>query len=124
MRMLALLVFLLAALGASIARAGGYDDVRIVEPVPEATLHDNLGNVQVRVAVVPALRAGDRVEVLLDGKPAAAGAALRFELRGVERGTHTLQARVLAGDGKALKGSPPVTFHLWQASRLFPGRRD
>lgn len=113
---------LFAAAGVAVAA----DDaaVRIVAPQDGATVHDNRGRVAVVVAVEPALRvaAGERVELVLDGRVAVREAGERLALSGVARGTHTLQARVAASDGRVLAASPSVTFHLWHASRLFPGR--
>ncbi len=102
-----------------------YEAVRIVAPAQDATVHDNQGNVEVAVEVMPALRAaaGDRIVLLLDGRIAASGAKARFRLTGVDRGTHTLQAQVTAADGAVLLASAETAFHLWQASRLFPGRK-
>jgi hypothetical protein len=114
--------FLAALAGA--AHAADHGVARIVAPGDGATLHDNRGRIAVVVAVEPALRAaaGERVELLLDGQVAASEARGRLALTGVERGTHTLVARVTAPDGTVRAVSPPVTFHLWHASRLFPGR--
>ena len=53
----------------------------------------------------------------------ARGPQTEFRLDGVERGEHTLQARLVDRNGRTLAGSEPVTFHLWQASRLFQNRR-
>lgn len=117
---------LAASILAAAAHAADYDALRIVAPGAEATLHDNLGRVTVVVEVEPALGASadERIELLLDGKLAASGTTQRFELNDLARGTHTLQARIAARDGSVLKSSPPVTFHLWQASRLFRPRKE
>ena len=106
--------------------AGGYDTLRIVAPAHDATVHDNSGNVTVTVAISPRLRAeaGERLALLLDGKVVASGAEPRFVLADVERGAHTLQVRVTAADGADVQVSPPATFYMWRASRLFPGRKN
>jgi hypothetical protein len=98
-------------------------DVAIVQPATDETVHDNLGNVAVQVAVSPSLGAGATIALLLDGQPAAQAATTAFALSGVERGTHTLAAQVVDANGATLAASQPVTFHMWQASRLFPGRK-
>jgi hypothetical protein len=46
--------------------ADDYQAMRIVAPEPETTIHDNNGNLDVKVAVLPRLRAGDRLTLLLD----------------------------------------------------------
>lgn len=109
-----------------LAHAGDYQAVRIVAPEADVTVHDNSGNLAVTVLVSPPLRveSDDRIVLLLDGKAVASGSAQRFVLRGVDRGRHTLQARVTAADGMVLAASPPVRFQMWQASRLFPRRTN
>lgn len=106
--------------------AAGYQSVRIIAPQPDATVHDNQGRVDISVEVLPALRtaAGDRIVLLLDGRVAASGAKARIRLTGVDRGTHTLQAQIAAADGSVLLASTETRFHMWRASRLFPGRRN
>lgn len=109
--------------GAPSAASGPrYSQVAVILPENDATIRDNTGQVRVEVRVVPALdsRAGDRVLILLDdqiqGGPLA---TTRVTLAGVDRGTHTLQARVVDADGAELLASGSVTFHMHQASVLF-----
>lgn len=101
-----------------------YDSIAVVKPAGDATVFDNAGNVDVTVAVAPALhaRAGDRIALIVDGRPMAARRATRFKLSGIVRGEHTLEAQVVDNSGNALIASTPVKFYLWQASRLFPNR--
>jgi hypothetical protein len=102
---------------------GGYASVAIVQPANEETVHDNEGNVSVQVAVSPRLAPGDRIVLLLDGRPVSQQPGTTLALSGVERGTHTLQAQVVDTNGATLAASQLVTFHMWQASRLFPSRK-
>jgi len=103
---------------------GKYADVVIVQPASEETVHDNEGNVVVQVAVSPSLAPGDRIVLLLDGRRVAQQMGTTFALSGIERGAHTLEALVVDGKGATLAPSRPVTFYMWQASRLFPGRKS
>jgi len=109
-----------------LAHAEDHQTVRIVAPKPESTVHDNSGNLAVTVSVSLQLRAeaGDTLTLLLDGKVVASGTLRHFELKGVDRGSHTLQAQVNAADGKVLATSPQVIFHMWRASRLFRNRHE
>jgi hypothetical protein len=102
---------------------GRYVQIEITQPANEETVHDNEGNVAVQVAVSPDLAPGDRVVVLLDGQPAGEKEDTTLTLSGVERGPHTLEARIVAKSGAMLVASEPVTFYMWQASRLFPSRK-
>ncbi len=113
----------LAALALLVAGAAAAAQIGIVTPGAQETLHDNAGNVEVRVAAAPEPARGESVEVWLDGRLAARGAQTDFSLGGVERGEHTLQVRLVDRDGRTLAVSEPLTFHVWQASRLFPNRR-
>lgn len=103
---------------------GSYASVAIVQPANEETVHDNQGNVVVQVAVSPSLAPGDRVALLLDGRSVGAQMDTTFALSGIDRGTHTLQAQIVDANGATLLASRPVTFYMWQASRLFPGRKS
>lgn len=103
-----------------------YSAIEWVAPRPGQTIHDNSGNVPVELAIEPPLRAadGDRLGVAVDGRPLPQRwATPSFVVPGIDRGEHQLQAFVVAADGRRLAASEPLTFYLWQASRLFPQRR-
>jgi hypothetical protein len=114
-------VLMCTAFVSSFAYADSYQTVRIISPKPDTTVHDNSGNLAVTVAVSPLLYAGagDRLTVLLDGKAVASGSGQRFELSGIDRGSHTLRVQVKSADGRILAASPPLRFYMWRASRLF-----
>lgn len=100
-----------------------YSSVAVVQPAHDSTVFDNAGNVEVAVATSPDLRSGDRIALVLDGRQRSVQQAARFKLSGIERGQHTLEARIVDDSGDTIIASKPVTFYLWQASRLFPSRR-
>jgi hypothetical protein len=106
------------------AYAGSYSYVRIVAPHADETVHDNNGNLTVKIKVSPPLNtvAGDYLTLLLDNNAVASGTNLSFALNGINRGSHTLQLKVNAADGTVQTSSPQVTFHMWQASRKFGDR--
>jgi hypothetical protein len=101
--------------------AAAYDSVLITAPSDEETVRDNAGNLLVSVSTSPGLQSdyGHRLQLLLDGAPVETGTASNFALSGVERGAHTLEARVLGASGEPLATSPPVTFYLHRASLKF-----
>jgi Ca-activated chloride channel family protein len=87
------LTFLLAAAGARAL------EVRIVQPPPGQPL---LGEVEVRVEVLPAGAAVERVEILLDGKPVGTAEQAPYRLRldaGDEGREHRLEAVAHGADG-------------------------
>ena len=71
-------------------------DIVLVLPLYGATVHDNSGRLRVEVEASPALRAGERIAIVLDGKTVARTASTTADLSGVVRGTHELQARIVA----------------------------
>ena len=96
--------------------------ITITAPASEDTVHSNTGEVNVAVSVAPRLDPGQSVVITLDDREVARGARQNVRLTGVDRGTHLLQAKLLDAQGNLLAESDVVTFYLWHASRLFPGR--
>jgi len=101
-----------------------YASVAILSPQEQATVHNDNDMLAINVAVEPALRArnGDNLMLLIDGAPVATQPGNRFVLANVVRGAHSVQAIVIGRDGQPLAASPPVTFYMWHASRLFSNR--
>lgn len=100
--------------------------IGITSPADEETVHDNTGRVPVAVTLDgDALPTGGAIRVLLDGAPLGpARTTATFALEGVERGEHTLQVQLLDASGNVAASSPTVKFYMWQASKLFPGRKQ
>jgi hypothetical protein len=122
-RIAAFAVVAMAGLGVSAQDTPGYR-LAIVNPANDATVFSNPGDVSVQASVVPALAGDDRVELLVDGDSAGEPAkSLDFQLSGMERGEHVLQARVIDGTGNVSAVSPSTIFYVWQASVLFPNQR-
>jgi hypothetical protein len=97
--------------------ATGYSVLDIVSPTQEQTLYNIGGNLSVSVATNPGLRAGHRINAILDGEPRELGArSLDFALTEVYRGEHTLQVVIVDSAGEELKRSAPVTFFVQQTS--------
>ncbi|HTT39780.1 MAG TPA: hypothetical protein VMH32_19195 [Burkholderiales bacterium] len=95
-------------------------DISIVSPASEETVHSNPGEVTVVVSY-KAAPPSSMVRILVDGQPAGpAQPGDTFLLQGIERGAHTLQAQLLAPAGKLVAASAPVTFYMWHASILLP----
>jgi hypothetical protein len=108
------------------AAAQRYSTFEIIKPAQDEMVHDNTGAVEVELALDPALKTeeGHRITVFLDDAPLPeTRLALRFTLENIDRGTHTLRAAVTDNTGATVAATGTVTFHLWRASRLFPGRK-
>ena len=112
-------------LGFACAPAGAAQ-VAILAPVQQDTIHDNSGNMAVKVKVEPPIdpRKGTSIRILLDGKPAAPDSpGMSFALTGVERGEHWLQALLIDAQGQTLSVSDTIHFTMWQASVNAPPRK-
>jgi hypothetical protein len=90
-----------------------YDAIAIVEPVDQATIRNNKGYVLVSAQMQPGLIEGDKLQLLLDDNPwGDTQAALIFELRDLDRGTHTIAIQVLSEKGTPLITSNKVTVFM------------
>ncbi len=103
------------------AQGEGYESLEIVQPENEATIRNNEGTVTVGIAVSPGLAKGHKVRILVDGNQLDGDlASTQFSLNNLNRGTHTLETRIVDEAGAVLISSSPVTFHLRKASVLTP----
>ena len=101
------------------AAANSYNFARIDAPADDTALRGNAGNVTVVGRVDPPLRCGHRVQLLLDGVPAAAPIDTpTFTLVNIDRGTHQLQLRIVDAADTVLFTGEPSTFYLLRHSRL------
>lgn len=96
-----------------------YKRFAIETPAHDATIRDNSGNVTVTLALEPALATdqGHTLSLLLDGNLVAqGGTATSVNLQAVDRGSHTLEALLVDLQGKTLRRTAPVLFHLMRHS--------
>jgi hypothetical protein len=90
-----------------------YKSIVISSPQNDATVRDNSGTVEVQILTEPALAKGYTVEIWLDNVSTGAPKAnTSFVLTNVDRGTHTLSAKLYDPQGKPLLTSPAITFHM------------
>jgi hypothetical protein len=104
----------------------GYDRFIISSPANDATIRNNVGNLEVTTLLQPALMVPREhtVQFYLDGvAQGVASDALTLSLENIDRGTHRLSASVLDADGKVLITTAPVTVHIKRASKLH-GQRE
>jgi hypothetical protein len=96
----------------------GYQALRIVSPSDGDTLWNIGGTLNVGLQVSPALRAGDGIVLLLDGKLATPSpvSGTSLSIGEVYRGEHRISAIVRGANGQDLITSAPVTFFVQQAS--------
>lgn len=81
------------------------------------SLRANNGSFSVDVAIEPKLRPGHSLRLLLDGQPyGQPGRTTRLELVNVDRGEHSLEVEVLAGE-RSLQKSAPILFTVQRVHR-------
>jgi hypothetical protein len=94
--------------------------VEVLFPANDAVIQfGDVPHLVARARVEPALNGGQQLWWLLNGQ-AYQGEAAEVALRALPRGSHTLQARVADGSGKALLTSTSVTFYIRQTSVAAP----
>jgi hypothetical protein len=98
--------------------AAPYQSVAISSPATDATVHDNEGKVSVTTTVTPPLNPKHRLLLFLDGAPAGDSITGGFQLTNIDRGTHSLEVRIVNEAGTVLLTSSPVTFHMQRISVL------
>ena len=95
-----------------------YSSLSITAPGNDEHFQDNSGSVRISVASEPALGPGHQYEVLLDGKRAKRGNKIPLILSNVDRGTHTVEVRILGEAGEVLMESDTSIFHLGRISAI------
>lgn len=106
--------------------AAGAAQVSLLRPAQHDTIHDNSGNMEVKVKVDPPIdpQEGTSIRILLDGKVVATqDSEQTFFLQGIDRGQHSVKAILVDRNGRTLAQSAPVSFTMWQASVRNPARR-
>jgi hypothetical protein len=90
-----------------------YKSISILSPQNDEALRQNEGTVVVQMDVKPELKEDNKIQLIMDnanmGPPQT---STTFVLTNVDRGTHSIQGKILDAQGNALITSPPVTFHL------------
>lgn len=94
-----------------------YDSFRILSPAHEQAFPvGHAGNVQVELAVEPALREDHRVQLLVDGRVSQSALhATTFMLANLNPGEHVLQAELLDASGQVRHRTSPVTIYVHRA---------
>ena len=96
-----------------------YTNVAITSPSNDETIADNEGNVSISAAVQPGLGPSDKIEFVLDGKTlGTASTSTQISATGLDRGSHSVAARVLDAGGAVIQQSSPVTFHVRRTSAI------
>ncbi|QMW14732.1 DUF4124 domain-containing protein [Pseudoalteromonas sp. MT33b] len=91
--------------------------IAISSPEDQATVRENSGSVYVTTRVIPRFATGFKVQLFVNGAPHGEPSnSSTFALRGVNRGEHTLQAKLFNANNKLVSVSPVSTFYMHRAS--------
>lgn len=103
------------------ATAVGYESFEIAQPENEETIRSNEGTVTVGLNLKPALSSGHLIQIYLNGTKLASDlTSTQFTLNELNRGTHSLQAKVVDAEGKLQISTQVINFHLRKASIIKP----
>lgn len=91
-----------------------YESLTVTSPENGAGIRSNNGSVSISLSIEPNIRPGHKVIIMMDGKQVGTGFAV--SLQNVDRGTHTITAKVVDGEGKSLI-STSSSFSLLRASQ-------
>ena len=90
-----------------------YTKLAIAQPLDQATIRNNQGDVVVSVRLEPGLSPNDKVQLIYDGSPLGAPQPdLIFELHGLYRGSHTIKAQIVNANGDVILTSEPITIYM------------
>lgn len=92
--------------------------VSIVAPAQDQTFTTEITTISVTVSVTPALQAGDKIQLFLNGQPHGTPTDnTNFTLQSLFRGAYTVKAQVIneATPGSPLATSQEVTFYQKRA---------
>lgn len=96
---------------AKTSRAFNYTSFQITAPENDATILVDATAVTVQVNLQPGLQSGHKLQFLYDGQVTEAS-GLSYTYQDLERGSHTLQARVVDKADNEIQSTATVTIHV------------
>jgi hypothetical protein len=94
-------------------------NISITTPLQDATVRDNQGIIPVAFTTTPMPDEDFSYQMYLDGEPwFQPFFSQQVYLSNVERGSHSIQVRLMDSEGTVVGESNSVTFHLHRASAL------
>jgi hypothetical protein len=90
-----------------------YESITFNSPAAEETLWNIESVLNVSLSIEPALQTGHQVRVYFDGEPRMVSGA-SFQIEGVYRGIHNLQAEIVDQTGKLMIRSRANRFYVQQ----------
>lgn len=94
-------------------RFAGYSSALIVSPENDSIIPHSQISIIIQLSLSPQLQAGHRVQFWFDGAPQGQPvAATAYQIDNIERGSHSLSARVFNSQGQLLISTPSVEVHV------------
>jgi hypothetical protein len=100
-----------------------FRNFRLVSPAEEQTFTGTANIATIAWDTGAPLLPGMTVRAYVDDQPLAPTTSDVVATERLNRGTHTARADLLSAQGEVVASAGPVTFFMFQASRLFPARR-
>ncbi|MES9862710.1 MAG: DUF4124 domain-containing protein [Candidatus Thiodiazotropha sp. LLP2] len=99
------------------AATGEYINFDIVQPGSDETIRNAEGSVSVGLSISPPLFSGHTIQLYVDGKKLDSKiTTTQLVLQQLSRGTHSLKAEIIDGEGNKVRETGSTTFHLRQAA--------
>ncbi len=90
-----------------------YSSVTVDSPEHEANIHGSGGSFTVSVSSNPALKKGDKYQLLIDGRAIGQPTPLaQFNVQNIDRGEHAIAVQILNKQGESVMTSPSITVFI------------
>ena len=97
--------------------------VTITSPTNDQFFGQEVDSVMLNAQLEPGLQDGHTFQLYYDGKPVG-DCGMSYTVIVMDRGTHTVEARVFDNKKKLLKASEKVQFHIRRITQLLPQQTD
>lgn len=101
--------------------------ITILDPTEGTTFQNQTTTIPVTFSISPALQKSHKVQLIVDGQPDLSQPTGNFNpskmtinISKLERGSHTVQVKIMDKDKKLLGTSTPITIHQQRSSKLLP----
>ena len=94
-----------------------YSKLAFIAPKAGQSIRANDGDVSAMLSIKPPLKKGHEIAFFIDGKEVAKGTARTNNFANLNRGAHTISAKIIDKKGRELKSSS-VSFNVQRFSKL------
>ena len=90
----------------------GYKEFLVSNPANDTVVRDNGGNVSISLSILPGLKDGHTVDIIVNGQVLGSGRSGSLTLTNLDRGSHTVAAAIRDAAGQEVARASSITFHL------------